>query len=297
MNHKTGFVTVIGRPNVGKSTLINSLVGEKIAITSPKPQTTRTNMRAIISEKDYQIIFLDTPGIHAPKNKLGEYMTKAADSTLDEVDVVVFLCDSTDKTVYQPDLKIIDRLRELKKPVYLVLSKTDLAEKDALLEKIAILSGKMQFKEIIPLSAKTGDGVDILLNLLVRELPEGPALYEEDILTDTKIREICGEIIREKILLMTDDEVPHGTGVEIVSFKEAKDINSVTKIEADIYVEKESHKGIIIGKGGAMLKKIGTSARIDIEKLVGTKVNLNLWIKVREDWRNSPGVMKELGYR
>lgn len=292
----SGFVTVVGRPNVGKSTLINRLTGEKISITSPKPQTTRTNMRAIITENHYQLIFVDTPGIHVPKNKLGEYMTQAANGTLSEVDAVVFMCDATEKTILQSDLKIIDTLRPLKKPVYLVLNKTDAVPKELLLEKIAILSEKMHFTEIIPLSAKTGDGVDLLKKLLVNILPEGPAYYPDDIITDTSVRELCREIIREKILLFTSEEVPHGVGIEIVRFEEPQKAGGVTVIDANIYCEKETHKGILIGKQGAMLKKIGSAARKDAERLLGSRLNLRLWVKVREDWRNNPGMLKELGF-
>ncbi|MBR5280695.1 MAG: GTPase Era, partial [Clostridia bacterium] len=245
---KSGFITIVGRPNVGKSTLINRLAGEKIAITSPKPQTTRTNLHAILTEDSYQMIFVDTPGIHAPKNKLGEYMTQSAHGTLSEVDVVVYVCDSTEKTILQSDLKIIDLLRPLKKPVYLVLNKTDAVAKEILLEKIQILSEKMQFTEIIPLSAKTGDGVNLLKELLIKSLPEGPAYFPEDILTDTSVRDLCREIIREKVLLFTTEEVPHGVGIEIVAFNEAKKAGGVTTIDANIYCEKDTHKGILIGK-------------------------------------------------
>ncbi len=293
---RSGFVTVVGRPNVGKSTLINQLIGEKIAITSPKPQTTRNNLRAIVTEADYQLIFVDTPGIHAPKNKLGEYMTQAAHGTLSEVDAVVFMVDATEKTILQADLKIVDSLRPLRKPVYLVLNKTDAVAKEVLLEKIAILSDKMHFTEIVPLSAKTGDGVDLLKQLLVKALPAGPALYPEDIVTDTTVRELCREIIREKILLYTTEEIPHGVGIEVVRFEEPKHPGGVTVIDANIYCEKETHKGILIGKQGAMLKKIGSAARKEAEKLLGTRLNLRLWVKVREDWRNNPGMLKELGF-
>lgn len=293
---KSGFITIVGRPNVGKSTLINKLAGEKIAITSPKPQTTRNNLHAILTEDDYQMIFVDTPGIHAPKNKLGEYMTQSAHGTLSEVDAVVFVCDATEKTILQSDLKIVDLLRPLKKPVYLVLNKTDAVAKEILLEKIQILAEKMHFTEIIPLSAKTGDGVKLLKDLLIRALPEGPAYFPEDILTDTSVRDLCREIIREKILLFTSEEVPHGVGIEIVKFEEAKKEGGVTTIDANIYCEKDTHKGILIGKQGAMLKKIGTAARKEAEKLLDTRINLRLWVKVREDWRNNPGMLKELGF-
>lgn len=295
MAHRAGFVTVVGRPNVGKSTLINSMLGEKIAITSPRPQTTRTNMRAIVSDKNYQLIFVDTPGIHSPKNKLGEYMTQAATSTFSEVDVIVFVADATDKKIPAADFTIIDDIKKSGKPAFLVINKTDAVEKEILLEKIAEYSAKMDFREVIPLSAKKNDGTKILLKLLVGCLPEGPALYDPDILTDKTVRELCAEIIREKILLFTTDEVPHGVGVEIVKYSEGSS-DKATEIHANIYCEKESHKGILIGKNGDMLKRIGTAARKDMEPLSGGKVNLKLWVKVREDWRNSAGMLKELGF-
>ncbi|MBQ8164494.1 MAG: GTPase Era [Clostridia bacterium] len=298
--HKSGFVTVVGRPNVGKSTLINNLLGEKIAITSPKPQTTRNNMRAIITEKDYQIIFIDTPGIHKPKNKLGEFMVQAASSTFSEVDVVMYLYDVTNKEIPQSDLKIIDAIksaRNSKTKVFLIITKMDLVAKEQALEIIARMSEIMEFDEIIPVSAVKKDGTDIILKALVDAMPEGPAYFSEDILTDTNVREIAREIIREKILLFTNDEVPHGVGIEIVQFKEPKFSGGTCTIEANIYCEKNTHKTILIGKQGAMLKKIGTAARHDIEKLTGEKINLQLWVKVKTDWRNSPSMLKELGFK
>lgn len=299
-NHKSGFVTVVGRPNVGKSTLINNLLGEKIAITSPKPQTTRNNMRAIITEKDYQIIFIDTPGIHNPKNKLGEFMVQAAASTFAEVDVVMYLYDATNKEISQSDLKIIESIknaRNSKTKVFLIITKMDIVAKEQALEIIAKMSDLMDFDEIIPISAIKGDGTDIILQVLIDAMPEGPAYFSEDILTDTNMREITREIIREKILLFTNDEVPHGVGIEIVQFKEAKFTGKACTIEANIYCEKNTHKSILIGKQGTMLKRIGTAARHDIEKLIGGRVNLQLWVKVKNDWRNSPSMLKELGFK
>jgi len=298
MEFKSGFVTVVGKPNVGKSTLINAFLGEKIAITSPKPQTTRTNLNAIITNENAQIIFIDTPGIHTPKNKLGEYMIDVAKSTFSEVDVILFLCDATDKTIMQSDLRIIDSLRMVKnKPVILVLNKVDAVAKETLLEKIQILSQKMEFHAIYPISALKNDGTDNLLSEIEKCLPQGPKYFPDDILTDTSLRDIVADIIREKILLFTSDEVPHGIGIEIIKFEEAKKAGGVTSIEVNIISEKNSHKAILIGKGGTMLKKIGTRARYDIERVIGGKVNLQLWVKVREDWRNNSGVLRELGYK
>lgn len=297
MGFKSGFVTVVGKPNVGKSTLINGFLGEKIAITSPKPQTTRTNLNAIITNENAQIIFIDTPGIHTPKNKLGEYMIDVAKGTFSEVDVILFLCDATDKTITQSDLRIIDSLRLVKKPVILVINKVDAVAKETILEKISILSQKMEFASIYPISALKNDGLDELLDEIQKYLPEGPKYYPDDILTDTNLRDIVSDIIREKILLFYRDEVPHGIGVEIIKFDEARKASGVTSIEVNIICEKNSHKAILIGKGGTMLKKIGSKARVDIEKLLDSKVNLQLWVKVREDWRNNSGVLRELGYK
>lgn len=297
MGFKSGFVTVVGKPNVGKSTLINGFLGEKIAITSPKPQTTRTNLNAIITNENAQIIFIDTPGIHTPKNKLGEYMIDVAKGTFSEVDVILFLCDATDKTITQSDLRIIDSLRLVKKPVILVINKVDAVAKETILEKISILSQKMEFASIYPISALKNDGLDELLDEIQKYLPEGPKYYPDDILTDTNLRDIVSDIIREKILLFYRDEVPHGIGVEIIKFDEARKAGGVTSIEVNIICEKNSHKAILIGKGGTMLKKIGSKARVDIEKILDSKVNLQLWVKVREDWRNNSGVLRELGYK
>lgn len=298
MKFKSGFVTVVGKPNVGKSTLINGFLGEKIAITSPKPQTTRTNLNAIITNKNAQIIFIDTPGIHTPKNKLGEYMIDVAKGTFSEVDVILFLCDATDKTVTQSDLRIIDNLRLVQnKPVILVINKVDAVPKETILEKIEILSMKMNFASVFPVSALKNDGLDDLISEIEKFLPEGPKYYPDDILTDTNLRDIVSDIIREKILLFYRDEVPHGIAVEIVKFDEARKASGVTSIEVNIICEKNSHKAILIGKGGTMLKKIGSKARVDIEKILDGKVNLQLWVKVREDWRNNSGILKELGYK
>lgn len=295
---KSGFVTIIGRPNAGKSTLINRLIGEKVAITSPKPQTTRTNLRAIVTEKDYQLVFTDTPGIHTPKTKLGEYMVKTAYSGLESIDAIIYIYDATlGKDISSQDEEILGKLKECKAPVFLAINKVDAVIKDNILEIIAVLKDRAEFKDIIPISALKNDGVKILLDEVAKTMPEGPQYFTEDIITDSTVKEICAEIIREKILLFTNEEVPHGTGIEIIIFKEPKKPGLSTLIEANIYCEKDSHKGILIGKQGSMLKRIGSSARHDIEKLTGTKVNLKLWVKVKEDWRNSAGILKELGYK
>jgi len=295
---KSGFITVIGKPNVGKSTIINSIVGEKVSITSPKPQTTRNNLRAVVTESDYQMIFIDTPGIHTPKNKLGEYMVTSASSTFSEVDVIVMVCDATDKSLSQIDAKIIEKLKEVKKkPVILVINKTDAVKKESILQKIAEYSELYPFKEIFPVSALKKDGIDGLMNSILDSLSEGPQYFPADITADTTMRTIVAEIIREKILLNTNDEIPHGTGVEIIQYKEPKKADGVTTIEANIYCEKSTHKGIIIGKNGEKLKRIGTFARRDIERISGGQVNLKLWVKVKNDWRNSNGMLKELGFQ
>ena len=295
MNHKTGFVTVIGRPNVGKSTLVNALLGEKIAITSPRPQTTRSNMRAILSTDDYQIIFIDTPGIYSPKNKLGELMTEAAKKSLEGVDAVIYMCDATDRTFLSADRKITELIRAAGKPAIALINKIDAVPKEALLERIATLAGEYDFKDIIPVSALKEDGLDIVVDSIVKLLPEGEELYDRDYLTDTSVRDIAADIIREKILLFTKDEVPHGTGVEIIRFIESENGGPV-HIDATIYCEKNSHKSIILGKGGAMLGKIGSRAREDIQKITGCPVNLKLFVKVRENWRNNNGFLHDQGF-
>lgn len=295
---RSGFITVIGKPNVGKSTLINSLIGDKVAITSPKPQTTRSNLNAIITEENYQMIFIDTPGIHNPKNKLGEYMVTSASATFSEVDVIVMVCDSTDKSLSLNDERIIEKLKGIKnKPVFLVLNKTDAVKKELLLSKIDEYSKLYKFKEIIPVSAIKKDGINILKDAILNCLPDGIQYFPGNITADTTMRNIAAEIIREKILLNTNDEVPHGTGIEIIQYKEPKKAGGITQIEANIFCEKATHKGIIIGKTGEKLKKIGSSARYEIEKLTDGKVNLKLWVKVKDDWRNSPGMLKELGFK
>lgn len=296
MAFKSGFVTIMGRPNVGKSTLLNLLTGEKIAIMSSKPQTTRHNIRTVVTAGNYQMVFVDTPGIHKPKNKLGEYMMHEAFSTFDDVDVVLFLVDARDKSIGPGDSMIIEELGRRSTPVILLINKIDLVKKEALLPLIDQYSRACDFKAIIPVSAVNGETRELVLSAVEKLLPEGEKLYPDDMLTDQQEKELAQELIREKLLNLLSDEVPHGIGVEVVSFKERPDKNML-EIDADIYCERESHKGIVIGRNGAMLKKVGTLARQDMERLYDTKVNLKLWVKVREDWRNSDSMLNELGYR
>lgn len=296
MAYKSGFVTLVGRPNVGKSTLVNKLTGEKISIISDKPQTTRNTIKTIINTEDCQIIFIDTPGIHRPKTKLGEYMVNLAETTMNEVDIVLFLVEATDNEPGAGDLHIVEQLKRLKTPVFLIINKIDLVKKEKLLELISKFSGLMDFTAIIPVSALNDEGTGVILKEIQKRLPEGPKYFPDDVLTDQPEKMIAAELIREKILQLVSDEVPHGTGVEVISFKDRSGKDMVD-IEANIYCEKETHKGILIGKEGKMLKKIGSLARVEIENLLGTKVFLQLWVKVKPDWRNSENMLKTLGYK
>lgn len=296
MSFKSGFVTIVGRPNVGKSTLTNKFAGEKISIISSKPQTTRNTIKTIVNSNDCQIVFIDTPGIHKPKNKLGEYMVALAQSTLNEVDIVLFLVEAADEKPGAGDIYIMEQLIKLQTPVFLIINKIDLVEKENLLSRITNYSSFMKFESIIPISALKDEGIDIVLREIKKLLPEGPKYFPDDIITDQPERFICAEIIREKILELVLEEVPHGTGVEVVSFKERTG-KELIDIEAYIYCERETHKGILIGKNGSMLKQIGSLARVGIENLLGVKVFLKLWVKVKPDWRNSNNMLKTLGYR
>ena len=293
---KSGFVSIIGKPNAGKSTLLNRLTGEKVAIISNKPQTTRNVIRTILTDKESQIIFMDTPGIHKPKTKLGEYMIDEVNNSLSNVDVIVYLVDASKKNVGQNDQDIIDKLAVSKKPVILGLNKIDILDKIQLLPMIDKYKDKMEFCGIYPISAKEGDGASDILAKIKELLPEGPLYYPEDSLTDMPEKVIASEIIREKMLELLQDEVPHGIGVEIIKFKDRQG-KEMIDIDANVYCEKSSHKGIVIGKNGSMLKKIGTRARIDIEKMLGVKVNLQLWVKIKDDWRNSDSMLKMLGFK
>ncbi len=291
--YKSGFAAIIGMPNVGKSTLLNTLAGQKIAIISEKPQTTRNKILAIYTTESEQIIFTDTPGIHKPHNKLGEFMVNAANESMDGVDVILFVVDATRK-IQDMEREIAQNISKTGLPCILVLNKVDQVHKENLLPMIADYSSMNEFASIVPLSAKTGDGTDILIEDIREHLPFGPQFYDKDTVTDQPERQIAAEIIREKLLWLLDKEVPHGIAIEITKMQEKADI---TNIYATIYCEKATHKGIIIGKGGEMLKKIGTMSRADIEKMLGKKVYLELWVKVKTDWRNNDFLIKNFGYK
>ncbi len=296
-NFKSGFVALIGRPNVGKSTLMNKIIGQKVAITSNKPQTTRNRIQTVYTSDEGQIVFLDTPGIHKAKNKLGEYMVNVAEKTFEEVDVILWLVEP-DKKVGPGDKHIIEELEKTNIPVILVINKIDSVKKEDVPEIINAYKDAYDFKEIIPASAMRGQNVDTIVEELLSNLPEGPMYYDEDTLTDQPMRQIVAEIIREKSLHALNEEVPHGIAVTIESMKERDTKKGVvTDIEATIICEKESHKGIIIGKKGSMLKKIGSNARYEIEQQLETKANLQLWVKVKKDWRDSEFLMKNYGYK
>lgn len=292
---KSGFVTLIGRPNVGKSTLMNHLIGQKIAITSDKPQTTRNRIQTVYTDERGQVIFLDTPGIHKAKNKLGEYMVKVAKDTLNEVDVVLWLVEPT-TYIGAGEQHIIEQLAKVKTPVILVINKIDTVKKEEIMAAIETYQNKYPFAEIIPVSAKKKENTYRLMEQVFKYLPYGPMYYDEDTVTDQPERQIAAELIREKALRLLGEEVPHGIAVTIEKMRERAD-GSMVDIEATIVCERDSHKGIIIGKQGAMLKKIGTKAREEIERLFEYKVNLKLWVKVKKDWRDSDILMKNYGYR
>ncbi len=291
-NFKSGFAAIIGMPNVGKSTLLNLIAGQKIAIISNKPQTTRNKILAIHTTDEYQIVFTDTPGIHRPHNKLGEFMVKVANESMNEMDVVLFVVDAT-RPINEMEKEIAMNIDKTGVPAILVINKVDAVKKEDLLPIIADYSSLHNFSSIIPLSAKTGDGAELLLKDIEALLPKGPMFYYEDMVTDQPEKQIAAEIIREKMLWLLDKEVPHGIAIEIEKMQELSDI---TKIYAVIYCEKGSHKGIVIGKNGEMLKKIGQKARADIEEMLDKKVYLELWVRVKNDWRNSDRMIKNFGY-
>lgn len=295
MEFKSGFITIVGRPNVGKSTLMNRFAGEKVAIISNKPQTTRNTIKAVVTDEGSQMIFIDTPGIHKPQNKLGEYMVNVAQNTFNEVDIILYLVEASDLQPSLGDDFIIDNLEHLKTPVFLIINKIDLIKKEQLLSLIKSYSEKMKFNSIIPISALNNEGVEDVIKEIKKILPAGPKYFPEDMLTDQPEKVIAAEIIREKILHLVNEEVPHGVNVEVLSFKKRTD-KDMLDIQANIYCEKDSHKGILIGKQGMMLKKIGSLSREDIEKLLGTKVFLELWVKVKSDWRNDKSMIKMMGY-
>lgn len=291
---KSGFVTLIGRPNVGKSTLMNQLIGQKIAITSHKPQTTRNRIQTVYTCEQGQIVFVDTPGIHKAKNKLGEYMVNVAERTLREVDVILWLVEPSD-FIGAGDRHIADQLKRVTTPVILVINKIDTVKKEELLPFIDAYQKIYDFQEIVPVSALKGDNTDVLIQQIFKYLPYGPNFFDEDTVTDQPMRQIVAELIREKALRCLDEEIPHGIAVSIESMK-TRSGGKVTDIEATIICEKDSHKGIIIGKKGAMLKKIGSAARYEIEEQLEGKVNLQLWVKVKKDWRDSDFLIKNFGY-
>ena len=293
-DYKSGFAALIGRPNVGKSTLMNHLIGQKIAITSEKPQTTRNRIQTVYTDQRGQIVFLDTPGIHKAKNKLGEYMVNVAESALKEVDVILWLVEPS-TFIGAGERHIAEILGKVKTPVILVINKIDtLKDQDEVLTYMDAYRKVCDFAEIVPVSALRSRNTEKMTELIFKYLPYGPQYYDEDRVTDPPMRQLAAELIREKALRLLEEEIPHGIAVTIEAMKERK--NGMFDIEANIVCERESHKGIIIGKGGSMLKKIGTAARIEIENLMGEKVNLQLWVKVRKEWRDSELYMKNYGY-
>lgn len=291
-SYKAGFVALIGRPNVGKSTLMNQLIGQKIAITSKKPQTTRNRIRTVLTTEEGQIVFLDTPGIHKAKNKLGDYMVNAAEHTFVEADVILWLVEPTNY-IGAGERHIIEELKKVKTPVILVINKVDTVQRDAVLAYIDTYRRELDFAEIVPVSALKGDNTEELVKCIFQYLPYGHPFFDEDTVTDQPMRQIAAELIREKALRLLEEEVPHGIAVSIESMKEE---GKICHIDASIVCEKESHKGIIIGKGGGMLKKIGIAARREIEDMLEMQVNLKLFVKVKKDWRDSDYLLKNFGY-
>lgn len=290
---KTGFIAIVGRANVGKSTLLNAMLGEKVSIVSKKPQTTRNRIMGILTQGDNQFVFVDTPGMHKPKTTLGTYMVKAINGAVADVDAAILVADAS----YLPgdiEKKLIEKLRALELPIILVLNKTDLASPAQIAETITAYAALGEYASVIPLCAMKNDGVAIVLDEAEKLLPEGDFIFDEDALTDQPERQIASEVIREKILRTTDDEIPHGCAVVIEEFKESRDM---VKIRAEIYCERESHKRILIGKGGATLKTIGSYAREDLEKFFGVKIYLDLWVRVKENWRDKPSAVYDFGYK
>ena len=292
-NYKSGFVAVIGRPNVGKSTLINSLIGQKIAIMSDKPQTTRNKILCVLTQEDAQILFIDTPGIHKPKHKLGEYMVNVAENTLKEVDVILFVVDASED-IGAGELYILERLQMTNKPIILVVNKVDKISQQQILPIISRYTDRQDFVAAMPISAKENTNLEELVEEIKKHLEEGPQYYPEDMVTDQPERLVAAELIREKVLHLTREEIPHAIAVDIEEMTTRK--NEDVYIRATIYVERDSQKGIVIGAKGALLKEIGALARTDIENLLGSKVYLDLWVKVKKDWRNRDSILKGLGY-
>ena len=292
---KSGMIALVGRPNVGKSTLTNALVGEKIAIVSNKPQTTRNRICAVVNRGESQFVFLDTPGLHRARTKLGDYMVKVVKDSVADVDAVCLIVEPIPH-IGGPEEELIARIKALGVPSLLLINKMDTVEKEALLAVMQTYGAAHDFNAILPLSAKKGEGVEEILKVLEEFLPEGPQLFPDDMVTDQPERQVCAEILREKLLLCLDKEIPHGTAVELVRFVE-RERDEVIEIDATIYCEKESHKGIIIGKGGSMLKKISTLARQDMERFMGTKIYLQTWVKVKENWRDNLNLIHNFGYK
>lgn len=293
MTTKTIMVTICGRPNVGKSTITNALVGEKIAIVSDKPQTTRNRITAIVNRGDTQFILMDTPGFHKPRTRLGDYMVNVVRESVADVDAIVMMVEPTEQIGRQEE-ELIKRLKGSRVPVILAINKIDAIDKTKLLPVILNYSNVYPFEAVVPVSALTGEGLDELMDELEKHAEEGPQLFPDDMITDQPERQICAELVREKLLNCLDKEVPHGTAVEITRFHERED--GVIEIDATIYCEKDSHKGIIIGKHGAMLKKVGEQARVDMEEFLGTKVFLQTWVKVKENWRDSANLLRNFGF-
>ena len=291
---KSGIITICGRPNVGKSTLTNTLAGEKVAIVSPKPQTTRNRICAVLNRGDSQFVFVDTPGLHRARTRLGDYMVKVVRQSVADVDGVMLLVEPVDH-IGGPEQELIDRIRALGAPAALVINKIDTVEKEKLLSVMAVYGAAHDWDAVVPISAKTGEGVDELLEVLGGWLPEGPQLFPDGAVTDQPERQIMAEIVREKLLRELDQEIPHGTAVEVTKFSQRD--NDIIDCHVTIYCEKASHKGIIIGKGGSMLKKASTLARQDMERFMGTKVYLETWVKVKENWRDNVNYVRSLGYR
>ena len=292
-NDRSAFIAIVGKPNVGKSSILNRILGEKIAIVTNKPQTTRTRIMGVLTEGDCQLVFTDTPGMHKARTSLGKYMVKSVTETVSGADACLLVVDATEE-ISDTERDLIDRMKAMDLPCVLAINKIDTVEKEALLEVIAVYSQAAKFEAIIPISAKTGDGVEELLDFCKKYAVESPFLFPEDVTTDQPERQVMAEIIREKLLWCLEREVPHGTAVEITKFSERE--NEVIDIDATIYCEKASHKGIIIGKRGEMLKKISSLARADCEKFMGTRVYLTTWVKVKENWRDSDFLVRNFGY-
>ena len=292
---KSGFISLVGRTNVGKSTLLNALTGEKVAIATCKPQTTRTAIKAIINGEEYQMIITDTPGIHKPRTKLSETMIDTAFKMLTEVDCIMFLIEATSKEIGRGDSRILEKIKESRKPCILVINKIDLVKKESLLKLIELYRKEYNFSAIVPISAEKNQGIDMLISEILKLLPEGPKYYADDEYTDQTARQLAEEIIREKALKLLNDEVPHGIYVEIEKFayRKTSKQEDIYDIDATIYCVRESHKGIIIGKGGNLLKRIATYARQDIEEMLGTKVNLKVWVKVKPDWQENDSIVNK----